>query len=706
MALRRSNSLWIAVFTVAATAGAAHAYVGPGAGFAVVTSFFIWIAVFFAVLGTLLMWPFRMVMLWIRRRKISGKAKAKRLVILGLDGVDPGLLKKWMDEGHLSNFKKLSDEGHFSELATTYPSVSPVAWSSFMSGVTPAKHGIYDFLARDKKSYLPVLSSADIGPPTRTFKLGKYRIPLSGPSIRLLRKSQPFWKILGDHGIFSAILRVPITFPPEKFRGVLLSGMCVPDLLGTQGTFIFFTTRKEGSRPTGGEILALEKTGNGEGYTGKIPGPADSMLEGAPQMFIPFTLIPKGNGDAQLNLPDQKLQLKRGVYSEWTPLTFKGSFNVKARGISRVMLTESGDETSLYISPINIDPSNPALPISHPFSYASYLAKMQDVYATLGLAEDTWALNEGVLDDSQFLEQTYLNHRERETMFFDALEKVDKGVVACVFDTTDRIQHMFFRYLDPEHPALVGKDRGKHADAVFDLYKRMDDLLGRTRAKMKKGDELIVMSDHGFNSFRYGVNLNAWLLKNGYLHIKPGADPQADWLRSVDWSKTKAYALGLTGMYLNMAGREINGIVPPEQAGDLKKELIEKLSGLKDDRNGQTAIMEIFDRDKLFFGPYRNDAPDLILGFNRGYRSSWDCSLGRITPYVFDDNVKAWSGDHAIDPRLAPGILVTTLKVKKNNPGIIDIAPTALDLFGVTAPGYMDGASLLRESQPAKGAAS
>src|SRR5204862_6094704 len=161
-----------------------------------------------------------------------------------LDGLDHGLTAKLLDEGKLPNLAKLGAQGCFRALGSTLPPISPVAWSTFQTGTNPGKHNIFDFLIPDDQTYQPKLSSSEVRPPRRALRLWKYRIPLGKPDVRLLRKSKPFWSVLSDYGVFSCVLRVPITFPPEKLRGVQLSAMCVPDLRGSQGTFSLFPTRK------------------------------------------------------------------------------------------------------------------------------------------------------------------------------------------------------------------------------------------------------------------------------------------------------------------------------------------------------------------------------------------------------------------------------------------------------------------------------
>jgi len=217
-------------------------------------------------------------------------------------------------------------------------------------------------------------------------------------------------------------------------------------------------------------------------------------------------------------------------------------------------------------------------------------------------------------------------------------------------------------------------------------------MVGRVREKIKDRDLLLIVSDHGFKTFRRGVDINTWLHQNGYLSLKEGKSQSGEWYRDVDWSKTRAYAFGLSGLYLNRAGREAEGIVTPDEAAGLKAELIEKLSGLSDPENGgAAAITTLYDTAEIYSGPYKENAPDLILGFYPGYRHAWESVSGEVTGKIFIDNEKAWSADHCIDHRYVPGVFFSSRPLESEDLSLQDIAPTALRLFGINPPGYMDG---------------
>ena len=525
----------VSVLVMLVSAGPAHGYVGPGAGFTFVGSF---LALFIALLLGVLVFitsPVRMVIRALRRRRVRTAASCSRVVIVGLDGMSPVLAERMIRQGRLPNLAKLAESGTFRPLRSTAPSASPVAWSTFQTGTNPGKHGIFDFLKRDLGTYAIDLSSARVRPPRRTLKFGGRRIPLGKPSVRLLRKSQPFWKILGEHGIFSAVLRVPITFPPEKFHGVILSGMCVPDLRGTQGSFTFFTTAGGGGdRYTGGMRIPV-KWADGR-ITSAILGPANPLRPAEGPLETRFTVTRDAAKDsATLRLDGQKVELKPGTYSPWVRLRFHAAPLINVSGICRFYLSELTPEFKLYVTPIHIDPDRPALPISHPFSYAPYLAKRFGPYATLGLAEDTWALNEHVISHEAFLEQTWSIHAEHEKLFFDALDKVREGLVAGVFDITDRAAHIFWHFT-PEARGAGGTGGAPgptgYEHVLEEVYERMDAMIGRVSSRLGRRDVLIVMSDHGFTSFDRCVDLNTWLREHGFLVLKTGADAGAEYAGS------------------------------------------------------------------------------------------------------------------------------------------------------------------------------
>lgn len=668
------------------------AYIGPGAGITFLGSFFVLLLSLGLLFFSVLTWPIRFLVLQVRRWRLNLTAQTQRVVVLGLDGLDPGRVTRLMSAGRLPNFQKLADSGTFLPLATTLPPISPVAWSSFQTGVNPGKHNIFDFLNRDLRTYLPELSSARIVERARTGWWERFNF--GSGTIRLLRKSQPFWKVLGDHGIFSTILRVPITFPPEKFFGHSLSAMCVPDLRGTQGSFTLFTTdAAEAQATTGG--LRILVTLAGDQIEAWLPGPP-RPTGSTPADFQTLLRIRTqfDRQQVELQVGRERITLKLNQESGWVRVKFNVGALTRTSGVCRFRLEALGPHFRLYVSPIHLDPERPAMPISHPLYYSMYLAWLHDSFATLGLAEDTWALNSGAVSEEAFLEQAWAIHDERERMLFDSLRRMQSGLTVCVFDGPDRIQHMFYRHDVADHPANRGRDCERYRGVIDEMYERMDGLVGRVAAEMDDDAVLIVLSDHGFCDFSRGVNLNTWLRENGYLSAKDGVEA-GEYLAGVDWSRTRAYAFGLSGIYINQVGRESQGIVPASESAKLRQEIVGKLTGLHDAERNRCAIRAVHDCHKKYHGPYVGNGPDLVIGYERGYRASWENAVGKIDGALFHDNDRFWSGDHCVDPELVPGVLFLNRKLPSDSkPSIMDLAPTILQLFGVPLPGYLDGKPL------------
>jgi len=678
------------------------AYIGPGAGLALMGSFLAVLMALFSAIGVLLTWPIRWLWRAARGRRARQCAKTDRVVVLGLDGLDPDLTERFMEEGLLPNLAMLREEGTYARLGTTWPPLSPVAWSTFSTGTNPGKHNIFDFLRRNPTNYRPAPSSVRMHEPQKKLPVGPYRYPLRRTRIEGLRKSRPFWAVLGEAGVFSEILRVPVTFPPERFHGLQLSAMSTPDLRGTQGTFCYFheddetDATNESGEEVGGEYVRIERDGKYvEAY---LPGPENPYRPDSPTAKLPLKVSRDRTGNVILQVGGTKVRLEENQYTDWVRLTFRLAPGVKIRGVCKFLLKRFEPPFQMYCTPLHIDPHIPAMPISHPPVFATYLANQLGTFATAGLAEDTSALSEGVISEEAFLKQTYDIDNQRQAMFFDALRRVRRGLVVCVFDAPDRIQHMFWRFSDEKHPAQRDTEAQKddRKDVIREMYARMDKLVGRTIEKTGKNSALLVMSDHGFKTFRHGVDLNAWLLAEGYLKLKDEKrSSDRSYLADIDWDQTKAYAIGLSGIYINQKGREGRGIVAKGgETEQLVRELCEKLTGLFDTRGGDVAVREAVAREHVYSGPYVEAAPDVILGYNKGYRVSWDSAVGKCGPDVFVENAKAWSGDHCIHPSLVPGVLLSTLKLQADEANIVDLAPTVLDLLGVEKPTYMDGRPL------------
>lgn len=617
-----------------------------------------------------------------------------KTIVLGFDGIDPGLLNRFMSEGKLPHFSKLKASGSFTELGTTNPPQSPVAWSSFITGNNPGKHNIFDFLTRDPKTYLPKLTIAEVQEP-KTISLGSVQIPISQPKIKAYRQGTPFWEIADQAGIPTVSLWVPVTFPPDP-HAKILSGMGVPDLLGTNGTFSFYTSEPKDSNgePVGGRVYHVEFRGD-ETET-RVVGPRNSLRKDQANVELPLNIQKNGKDGITVSVQDHKVDLSIRQWSDWVRLNFKLAPFISVSGIVKFYLISMEPHFALYMTPINIDPEDPSLPVSSPPNYVEELTHLFGLFYTQGMPEDTWALNENRIEEDVFLELTRNIQQERYRIYKHELKQLTSGILIAVFVSADRIQHLFWRTTDPDHPLYTPESAERYGNAILDAYQHMDGILGSTLKYLDERTTLIVLSDHGFTSYRRSVNLNTWLIQNGFMKtLDPNRKESGEFLENVDFSGTVAYALGLNGIFLNLAGREAYGIVRPGiDAETVKREIMEQLVQLRDPETGLPAVQTVYDGKKEYPGPFQENSPDLVVGYHRSFRASWQTALGAAPETLFHDNDKKWSGDHCTAPNLVPGILLSNRKITKDRVSIMDIAPSILGIYGIDSKDLLDGKSV------------
>lgn len=618
----------------------------------------------------------------------------KRLVVLGIDGMDPQLTTKLMNEGRLPNMSALAARGSFTPLGTSTPPESPVAWSDFITGQHSDGHGIYDFVHRDRDKLAPYLSTSRVSEPRTTLRVGALALPLGGGKVELLRGGRPFWSYLGEAGVPAALYMIPASYPPEPAPNVrVLAGMGTPDLLGTYGVFQLFTDDPQwrGQSVAGGEIheIAVER---GSPVSLALLGPPNPLAAAETRLSTPLVVtVDERAPVALVQLGGQDLVLKPGEWTSFVPIAFEPApFGAAAiHGMVRLYLKAVEPHVALYVSPVNLDPLEPAQPFATPDT-AEQLASAVGRFHTLGIPEDTKALESGVLSDAEFLDQARAVLSERERVLGYALDRFDDGVLFIYFGSIDQLSHTFWRATEPDAP----EDLRPFRDTLASVYERIDRVVGDVTQRI--GDTpLVVMSDHGFASYRTKFNLNTWLQRHGYLVLKGGASEtgEGEPLEQVDWSKTRAYALGLNLLYVNLEGREAHGIVPAGERDALVAELSLALEGLRDPVTGDAVITKMVAPAR---GAYPERAPDLVVGYGRGYRSSDASAVGAVTAALFESNRDRWRGDHCMDASLVPGLLATTLPVDVSKGAeLVDLAPTILDYFGVQRPGSMVGRSLL-----------
>ena len=619
----------------------------------------------------------------------------RKVIVIGLDGLEPGIVETMLGRGELPNLARIQAAGSYTRLKTTYPAQTPVAWSSFMTGTNPGRHGIFDFICRDPETYLPDVALTRFERPKNM---------LAQPRVVNRRQGEPLWQPLSQAGIPSTILRCPCTFPPELLQGRMLAGVGVPDLRGSQSKGTFYTQDRAVVAEENEQLVFLESKSldSGAELSTRVIGPRNTKTSPASDTFCEIRVqvdkIARKVVIQTVGTP-AKIEVAERGWSEWVRFKFKLSMLQSVTGIARFYVRQLEPHLEFYVSAVNFDPAAPMFPVSAPGDYAKELSEKIGPFSTLGMAEDHNGLNNGRLDEAAYLQQCELVLGERERAMRFELDRFVEGLFFMLFDTPDRVQHMLWRFRDREHPNFEPDLSPELATRIEEHYRRCDALLSAALDKVDENTLLMVLSDHGFGTFRRAFDTNTWLWQNGLLALKDSCKPDADsgeGFASVDWSKTYAYAVGLGGIYLNFKGRESGGILEEgSEAERVRRAIQTGLSDFPDEHTQRPAVRGVSRREDLYSGAFVVNSPDLLVNFHRGFRVSWQSAVGGFSNSLLEDNMRRWSGDHIVDPESVPGILFMNRAAGHNHARIIDLAPTILSYLGVAVPASMEGTSLL-----------
>ena len=764
-------------------------------------------------------------------------AEDRKVVVLGVDALDKRLMDQYLEEGHLPNFQKLAESGHYSALETSYPPMSPAAWSTMTTGLNPGKTGIYGFLKRKDGSYEPELSLVHAneqpvagggvanrllialavsfglfglayvmalvwkrarGQLTPSHQLVPAGIALAmvlastltvlGPLSTLLaagvvlgigtlafgytavsnrlkphtwvfpilalltgvfgflnslpetlpepvtaRGGQTFWKVADDHGVRARVIGAPVAWPADEALtvGKMTTGLATPDAMATFHTYTLFTEPHHelagGITEMSGRVESLEFE-NGVAQAVLLGPPAKfdrerwsqweaGELDRMPRERIPFTVTRKDDGGVTLTFGEQAVEknafdLAVGEWRRHFRVKYQLGAIAELYGDVSFKLLAGDNRVRLYATPVQFDPlvPNKRFAVSDPLEFAPWLAEEYGVYQTVGWAEATSALNDGVIDHETFLETCRYSFDEKREQILGLLER-DKEwdmLVAFTYEV-DRVCHMMWRHMDPTHPNHDPTAPDSWRNAIRDFYIKYDTLVGEVLERLPDNTALIVCSDHGFAPFYRAVNLNRWLRDEGYLVLKEdtGAptmehlfDNSSGYYAPYDWSRTKAYALGLSKIYINREAREPEGIVSEDEADALMDEIIGKLKALRDDdaHGNAKVISGVWKATDIWEGNRVSEAGDLQIGYAWGYRVSWQTSLGGADEPLIFDNLKNWSGDHcSFDPAIVPGVVFSNRKLEAKQFRLVDVGMTALNHLEVPLPdlGPKDGRAWL-----------
>lgn len=619
--------------------------------------------------------------LWGCGRAPQAAERHPRMIVLGIDGMDPAFVERhW---AVLPNLDRLRRAGGFQRLATTNPPQSPVAWSTVITGLDPGGHGIFDFVHRDAATITPYSSMAEVLEARRTLELGPWILPLEPGTVCSLRQGAAFWSLLAARGVPAKILRMPVNFPPVEFPGESLAGMGTPDLQGGYGTFTEFTAEPGAAARTvaGGRITPVRLSGRRGVLT--VEGPVNGFRRGHPVAAAELTVdVDEGADAAVFSVAGRRMALKAGEWSPWFALEFPLlAPAAKARGMARLLLRQVKPWLDVYMSPVNMDPRAPALPISTPKEFSAELAADVGPFYTQGIAEDTSALRAHALSHAEFLQQAGQVLDDSMKLYRYELDRYRDGLLFYYFSSVDQHAHVLW---------------GRYEDELVPVYRRMDEAVGLALKKLGGDGTLMVLSDHGFAAFDRAVNLNTWLAQAGFLQrIEPGKASDEELFAGVDWSRTQAYALGLNEIYLNLAGREPNGTVAPgAEAQTVMEKIRAGLLALRDPKTGKPVVKRVYAAGEVATGVLPGYAPDLVIGYEAGYRASWQTALGAAPAEVVVDNNEAWLADHCIDPEFVPGVLFLNRAPKQEKPHLRDVPVTILRAFGLEPAKGMTGQRL------------
>mgnify|MGYP006280148375 CR=1 FL=1 len=627
---------------------------------------------------------------------LSAAAPQGRVVILGFDGVDPGISKEMMEKGELPNLKQLAEQGTFKPLESSNPPQSPTAWSNFATCRTPVNHGIFDFLRRDPKTYFPgvgfgITKHPELAPDGALAARAEYQTH---------REGETFWKVASDQGLKVKALVVPFAYPAEDLsdHSCQLCGLDVPDIRGTQSTYFSMAEDYTEVEPVSGG-MRIPLNFSGDTATVEIPGIG---IPGKRRVYakVPVTVTAdRDAGTVTMEVQGAKATLAAGEWSEWMEWDFPLSEKYGVKAISRYHLLEAGENVRLYMTCLQIHPREPMMPISTPEAYSAELADRYGLYKTVGWAYDTKALQHDDLTEDLFLDDVRRTMAWRKQLCLDELDRGNFDMLLAAWTATDRVSHLFWRFRDPKHPLYTEEGAKKYGRAVEETYTIMDEIVGAVMERLEDGDLLMLMSDHGFHSFRYGFSVNTWLVRNGYLAIKDQTDPATaftdqKYMLDFDWPNTRAYALGLGMVFLNRQGREGQGTVAPDEVPGLIEEIKAKLLQETDPNTG----------DKIFRNIYTNvnpegaaalHAPDLQLGYDEGYQTAKPSAAGAAPKELITPNLNKWSGEHASsDKAFTPGIFFANQPFDAD-PSLLDLGVTALEYLGAKPLDSFEGKSLL-----------
>jgi len=549
-----------------------------------------------------------------------------KTLILGFDSFDPAVFEEMAGKNQLPNLEKFGKNGGYSRLEICSPPQTEVSWTSIATGADPGGHGIFDFVHRDPATYVPYVSIL----PMRKSAVGEQFVPPY--------TAKTFFEEAAELGYPATALWWPAMFPARPALPVnTLPGLGTPDIRGQLGVGTLLSSEDEVLKKTG--VVKLISAGK-DRFTASLLGPQTQSRSGPQTISLPISLDVVDEKTARLTIDKQQIELQLGEWSDIVELRFKAGMLFNIHAITRFIATSLRGVVRVYVLPLQIHPLHSTWHYASSTSFSKKLWKDVGAYLTLGWPQDTTGLEDGCISDEQFLALCESIFNRRIQILYYLMNDFREGVLASIFDDLDRVQHMFFH------------DR---MDVVQAWYRRLDRFVADVSARVEAWSgkyRFLLMSDHGFGEFRNKVPINRWLLEHDYLSLANGAGD----LSGVVLSGTRAYAVGLNSLYLNVAGREGQGIVQADELEGLLTSIKTKLLDWKDP-HGKPIIQKVRLKHETYSGPYTRFGPDLVVGYAPGYRASAETGLGKIPALSLEPNTDHWGADHCMDSDVVPGVI-------------------------------------------------
>jgi predicted AlkP superfamily phosphohydrolase/phosphomutase len=641
------------------------------------------------------------------------KKQAKKLLMFGLDAALPDLIARFTEEGSMPNTKGLMDRGLFSRVITTFPPLTAAAWGAITTGAGPGTAAI------------PSLMVHEPGEP-----LDKWYTSFD----RRMLKAETLWEAGARAGCRTVLVNWPVTYPLKIDNGIQLSASLNPPFryfympLWDIASSAIFSTRKERCNQVPGRAVqvSLEAASGWSNVPDHKGMPLEIIIDVPPTYAkgpsYHVLILDYGGGgyDRVIISPSKDLNqavadIREGERCPWITEDFIDSHGEKRRGRFYFYLVRLGgrEDFRLYQSAINT-----AETITIPGELTEELVEAAGPYMEV---DDPWAYMDGWVSMDFYLDQLTQHNDWWEKATRYGLHKIDWGMAFNWVGTIDHIQHVLYGGIDPKCSYYDEQEASKILGHIRRVYAEVDERIGRILQDVNLNETLIcIVSDHGFSAIEFNPYLKHHLAKAGLLSFK--LDYETNQM-IIDWSRTKAFPLEPchAHIFVNLKGRDPDGIVNPKDFEKVQEEIIDALMAMRDPRNGQRVVeMAIPKREAGTVGVFEQQ------GFNRigdvlfalkpqymanpfvypaavRYRDGTERIVMNLEDYEPVQLHRNFTGVHLCLPacrEMHAAVIIGGAGMTKKHRGfpmnVIDLAPTLAYLLGTPIPKNAEG-NVLKE---------